>query len=43
MHGAIQMNRQVSLTDAKISKETINKLYEMLQRYEAIILKVIMI
>ena len=38
MSGAIQIHRQVPLTDAKISKEK-KKLYEMLQKYEAIISK----
>ena len=38
MPGGIQIQRQVS-TDTKISKETKNKLYEMLQKYEAIISK----
>ena len=38
MPGAIQVHRQVSLTDVKISKET-KKLYEMLQKYKAKISK----
>ena len=37
MPGAIQINRQVPIIDPKISKETKNKLYEMLQKYKAII------
>ena len=34
MHSAIQIHRQVPLTDTKISKKTKNKLYEMLQNYK---------
>ena len=39
MLGAIQIHRQLPLTDAKISKETKDKLYEMICKYEAIISK----
>ena len=39
MPGAIQIHRQVLLGNAKISKETKIKLYEMFQRYDAIISK----
>ena len=39
MPGAIQIHRQVPLSNTKNPKVTKNKLYEMLQRYDAIILK----
>ena len=39
MSGNVQMYRQVPLSDAKISKETEIKLYNIVQKYDAIISK----
>ena len=39
MPSAIQIHRKMPFTDAKIAKETKDKLYEMLQKYERIISK----